>query len=264
MSPDASPLLTIVTVVRDDAPGLSLTQESLSAASSSLAPGDASKVEWVVVDGSSPPAPSPTPPGISTVCLSQPPQGIFEAMNAGLEAAQGRWIYFLNAGDTLANPHVLGRLLEVLGGIQGGWGFGGVRFRDPRGKVLREPRWDYAEHKGRLFAQGRFPPHQGTVVETALLRQVGGFDTRFRVASDYHTALRLSRLHDPVIWSWEIAEFHQGGTSSRRWAIAQREMRRARHEVFHPKGVARIREAWDSGRLRVTEFAARSAANMRG
>ena len=40
--------------------------------------------------------------------LSEPDNGLYDAMNKGLEMARGRYVIFLNAGDTFHTPEVLG------------------------------------------------------------------------------------------------------------------------------------------------------------
>lgn len=256
---DVSPvLLSVVTVVRNDPAGLASTEESLRRAlQTDSSPGD--RIEWIVVDGSdSSPVPRPSLQGISTSFVMEPPTGIFEAMNRGLCEASGEWIYFLNAGDALADDRALSRLLEALGGTQRSWGFARVGFFDPQGRAIREPDWDYARHRKAQFARGRFPPHQGTVVRTEVLRKAGGFDTRFRIAADYHAALRLSSISEPEIWPWALAHFTQGGTSSTHWRQALREMHKARREVLSPRGWSAVVEHKDT----ITQFMSSAAAHV--
>ena len=263
MTATSRPTLTIVTVVRDDEIGLERTRASLAANLAELTPEDLTELQWVVVDSSDPPLSTPDLHVIAQSHLWQPPHGIYEAMNTGLQEANGSWVYFLNAGDTLAGTTALGTLLAALHSTSAPWGFARVVFRSTQGQLLQEPLWDYQRHRDCFFASGRFPPHQGTVVSTDLLRSIGGFDVTYRVVADYHAAIRLSAIADPEIWNWPLAEFEQGGSSSTNWRQAHREMHRARSEVFEPTGLRAVGETWRSSITRWRHAASRALASIR-
>lgn len=236
------PWLSVVTVVKDDLDGFT---RSLA----SLREQDVDGVEWVVIDGSSDAGAIPgalSQEGApSAVYRHEAPRGIYPAMNAALELASGDVAYFLNAGDTLADPTVLARVREHLGG-SAVWGFGPVEIEEASGSVVVTPRWDYRAEKRAGFSRGLFPPHQGTFVRASVLRRIGGFDASYRIAADYACALRLSLLADPVELPFVIARFREGGTSTLRWQESFREFHRARREILRPSGAAALRESWES------------------
>jgi glycosyltransferase involved in cell wall biosynthesis len=235
------PWLTVVTVVKDDSRGFQRTALSIQAQA-------VEAFEWIIVDGSSDqltvPALLRSVP-VTSRYLHQPPKGIYEAMNLGLELASGRYVYFLNGGDCL---HTAAALRAVQSGLtsQPAWLYGQVAFVDPRGQSRVPVAFDYVRERQRLFAHGRFPPHQGTVIDTAVLREQGGFDTTYRVAADYALLLKMSQIADPVELDTVIADFFVGGLSTTSWTRSLADFHRARREVLQPSGAVAAREIVDT------------------
>jgi len=236
-----APLLSIVTVVKDDEAGLHRTRASID----SSRPAATETIEWLIVDSSS------NREAVSRVLAGTkivpryywvPPTGVYPAMNSGLKEATGTYVLFLNAGDELNSQDVLTSLLDQLRTHSPTWLYGQVAFIDPHGTKVTPPPFDYQRERDALFARGRFPPHQGTIASRELLLSLGGFDTNLRVAADYALALRLSQISDPLELDTTIADFHIGGLSTSEWRLSVHEFHRARLEVFAPKGLARVRE----------------------
>lgn len=50
-------------------------------------------------------------PHIGTL-ISEPDKGIYDAMNKGIKASKGEWLYFLNAGDSFFDDNVLADLFN--------------------------------------------------------------------------------------------------------------------------------------------------------
>ena len=238
----ARPWLSIVTVVRDDAAGFARTLASLRRQ-------DLANVHFVVVDSSREHDEIPdalSRAGVTADVVWTEPRGIYPAMNTGLQRATGDWVYFLNAGDTLHDHGVLHRLRGRAGATPKGWIFGPVELTAPGRRPVVTPPWDYQGERRANFARGLFPPHQGTIVRTALLRSVGGFDTSYAIAADYAAFLRLSLAGDPEVLDFVIASFAEGGASTLRWQQSFREFHRARRSILQPTGAAALRERADT------------------
>ena len=98
--------LSIVTVNRDNAAGLTQTFDSVRAQTFR-------DFEHIVVDGGS------TDGSLEVIkarsdglafWVSEPDAGIYAAMNKGLRQAKGEYVYFLDSGDWLGAPDVLERI----------------------------------------------------------------------------------------------------------------------------------------------------------
>ena len=229
--------LTIVSAVRDDLEGLRRTFTSLRTQ-------DLDGVEVLVIDSSSDRGSVAEVCGDIATIEWVDPQGVYAAMNTGLQHASGNFVQFLNAGDCLHDDSVLMRVrASVSSDAQ--WMFGPVEIVGEDGKRTVTPAWDYSVEKQHMFARGLFPQHQGTFARREFLQNMGGFNTAFRIAADYEMVLRMSQVSDPLELDFVIADFYEGGLSSERWQESFREFHRARIETVHPKGAARLTEQWD-------------------
>jgi len=99
----STPLISIITVVRNDAQGLARTLASATTQ-------DHSDREIIVIDGGS------TDNTLEILTqytsnveqwISEPDEGTYHAMNKGIALATGQWLIFMNAGDEFASPTAL-------------------------------------------------------------------------------------------------------------------------------------------------------------
>jgi len=106
-------LLSIITVTKNDLPGLMATYESLVSQDCSL-----DCLEWIVIDAESSDGSveflKGLHPGFDFTYISEGDSGIFDAMNKGVDKAMGQYLLFLNAGDLLFNESVLTNVLPYL------------------------------------------------------------------------------------------------------------------------------------------------------
>lgn len=123
--------------------------------------------------------------------VSEPDPGLYHAMNKGIALATGDYLGFLNADDIYADAEVLARVAHVLqaGNCDAAYGdLVYVRQDDP---IVVVRYWRSGPYAAGRVERGWMPAHPTFFVRTALLRKLGGFDTRYRFQADYELMVRL-------------------------------------------------------------------------
>ena len=172
------PKVSVVTACFNALDGLTETIESVAAQ-------NLADVEHVIVDGGSNDGTVEYLDSLGTGVswISEPDDGIGDAMNKGLLLARGEWIIVLHAGDVfvdtqsleLVNPSFTDKAHIVTCGILFGSGsnFRKLHFPNPRRRLL---------FKAIL--------HQGTICRREVFESIGGFDQSYSIAMDYEFFLR--------------------------------------------------------------------------
>jgi putative colanic acid biosynthesis glycosyltransferase len=158
--------------------------------------------------------------------ISEPDNGVYDAMNKGIKAARGEWLLFLGADDRLAHPDVLRdtttRLPTSAAGVLGGE----ATFADGRSYPMREPFRPLRRN---------FLHHQAAYYHRSLFHEYGAFDASLSVMGDYDLNLRLWRQHVAFLAvPIRIAVCGTGGLSDRGSWRGYREEIQVRHRHFPP------------------------------
>jgi glycosyltransferase involved in cell wall biosynthesis len=146
-----------------------------------------------------------------TFVTSEPDTGIYNAMNKGLAAAQGRYIAFLNADDWY-EPDTLATAKQLLTETRADNLAGATRVHNLDGtSTIRPPR---PELTHQTYPRALPTVHQSWFARTDLLRQAGGFNEHYNIAADYDLYLRI-QTHHPT-WTFTtkpLSNFTLGGAS---------------------------------------------------
>lgn len=120
--------------------------------------------------------------------LSEPDQGIGDAMNKGLKLARGEWLLFLHADDHLRAPDVLAQCWRILEQSQADVVGFPIEFGQPGRSRRLQPRGGttWLNLKTGLL-------HQATFIRRSLFERIGPYDLRYRIAMDYEFFLRAWR-----------------------------------------------------------------------
>jgi len=123
--------------------------------------------------------------------VSEPDEGIYDAMNKGFALATGELVGCLNSDDDFASPDVLAKLASLASSQEADAVYGDLICIDPaRGdKVVRY--WSAGNYSPAKVRRGWMPPHPTLYVRRHIIERIGAFDASFRIAGDYEFMLRL-------------------------------------------------------------------------
>ena len=225
--------LSIITVNRNNAKGLRATYRSIKAQTFA-------DYEWLVVDGAS-------TDGSKDFLLehqaetawwcSEPDGGIYNAMNKGILHATGKYLLFLNSGDTLFEPTTLEKVFGTTPDadvVYGDW-----REIQP----MRLPKTCHSpSHVSYHYFATRPLCHQTAFIRTSLLKQ-SPYDEAYRICADWAKWVELSRKgcsfrHVPIT----VSNYMRNGISYRAKTQLQEEHRRILY-TFYDKDEADVIEA---------------------
>lgn len=201
------PKISIVTVVFNAGKTIEQTIES-------VVNQTYKNIEYIIIDGGS------TDGTIDIVkkyedriayWVSEPDNGIYDAMNKGIDMATGEWIYFIGADDCLFD-------YDTLNGVS--------KFMSFEDDILCG--CVYLIEKERTFIQllqggdlskeevysGRMSPHQGMFVRSKLMK-ANFFDIRYKIGADFNFFIKMNLENRNIKYIKNvIAFFSNEGISS--------------------------------------------------
>ena len=223
------PKVSVITVVKDDPSGLRATYESLIGQTFN---------DWEMLIVALP-LPDETF-AIATKLQSsdsrihlhkQVSTGIYGAMNEGISGANGEFIWFMNAGDTFASNTVLTHAVEECSNNPVGVLIGGYKILDAAANQI----FSYPEAKvtaiGFAFNR-RGGCHQAMIFRTQVLKDIGGFNTAYALASDFDLVLKVIKKADARRVSEKYAAIEPGGRADQGIFLVHKEKHLIRLELL--------------------------------
>ena len=124
-------------------------------------------------------------------CVSEPDRGIYDAMNKGVDLAEGEFVGFLNADDVYTNPTVISEVAAVAEADRADGVYGDLMYigRQDAQRIVRY--WRAGHYRPKAFYSGWVPPHPTFFCRTELYHEYGGFDPEYRIAGDFELMLRF-------------------------------------------------------------------------
>jgi glycosyltransferase involved in cell wall biosynthesis len=166
----------------------------ISSAIESIINQDYAEIEYIIIDGAS------TDGTIDIVksygsriakFISEPDNGIYDAMNKGLRLATGNIIGILNSDDLYVDNSVISLVVDQFEKCKCDALYADLYYvkQEQINNIVRK--W-----KTRVFSPGSFrtgwhPPHPGFFVRKEIYDRYGIFDLEFKLAADFELMLRF-------------------------------------------------------------------------
>jgi glycosyltransferase involved in cell wall biosynthesis len=215
------PKLSIITINYNNSAGLKKTITSVLSQSFN-------NYEYIIIDGGST---DDSPALIKEIDHrlsywdSEKDNGVYDAMNKGINNAVGDYIMILNSGDYLIHENVLLDFDKQAAYNNAAIYFGNIRLEDTAG-VTKEHTYpsvltlDFWEHYT--------INHQACFLKTSLFKELGLYDTSYKLAADYAFFIKCfvaGKNFEHI--NKELVNYNLAGTSSVNVLQYQQERQRA-------------------------------------
>jgi len=200
--------ISVITVNYNDKNGLTQTIESLFRQTWQ-------DFEYIVIDGGSKDGSKEVIERYNekiTHWVSEPDKGIYNAMNKGIRAATGDYLFFLNAGDYLYEDTTLEKVQKQIDGTKDYY-YGNVIFKEPE----KETTINYPDKLSFHFFTYNCVCHQTSFLRRTLFDDYFYYNEDLKIVSDWEFLIyticqkNISYQHLDVIVSY----YDFGGISSR-------------------------------------------------
>ena len=186
------PKISIITVAFNSAKTIKGTIESIISQ-------DYNNIEYLIIDGGSTDGTMDIVKSYSEhvkYYVSEPDNGIYDAMNKGIKAATGDVIGILNSDDFYPNSFVLSNVAKLFQKYSCDAVYGDLVYvkANDINKIKRY--WQAGEYSTSKIKNGWMLPHPTFFVKKKIYIRYGLYDTDLKSAADYEMILKLLYKHN--------------------------------------------------------------------
>lgn len=149
--------------------------------------------------------------------ISEPDQGIYDALNKGVAAAEGDVIGLMHSDDFFAHRDVLANVSNCFAQTGADAVYGDLDYVSAHDTDNIIRRWKSGAYDRRKLGRGWMPPHPALFVRRDVFASHGNYDTSYSIGSDYDAMLRwlwtgkISAAYLPEV----LVKMRVGGESNR-------------------------------------------------
>ena len=161
--------------------------------------------------------------------VSEPDRGIYDAMNKGIDAATGDYVYFLGADDALLDAMTINLVVEFIRKDM----YELYCFSVYMVNALNKEKIIIPERKSPKSKYPGMPSHQGMFAKTSIIKEKK-FDLKYKIVADYKFFLECYRANDIHInySAFPVAYFSVEGLSGSNEKNMADETRRLFYEIY--------------------------------
>ena len=120
-------------------------------------------------------------------------RGLYDAMNKGIERADGEVIGILNSDDFYTSNDVLLNVVKALEGVDAV--YGDIHYVSPHNIKKNIRTYSGRDFKPWKMRLGFMPPHPSFYCRRKIYSKFGGFDLNYPNAADFENLLRFIYIH---------------------------------------------------------------------
>lgn len=139
--------------------------------------------------------------------VSEPDRGIYDAMNKGIDFANGNFIIFLNAGDVFYSDIVLYTIYKNISNYDNIY-FGTAQY------VFKDIKWFVPNNNNVVNKKGFMPSHQ-SILFPKKFYQHNKYSLNYKIAADREYFLRAKKSFNLEYIDTIFVKFELGGISNR-------------------------------------------------
>lgn len=180
-----NPQFSIITVTLNNLFGLRRTYDSITSQSFE-------NYEWIVIDGNSTDGTQEFLKQKSSNYISENDNGIYDAMNKGINRATGNYLIFMNSGDYFTDEKILGFINQKIIELKPDFIYG-----DSLELIDETLHYKKSRHHTKIH-QGMFTHHQSMIYASHLLERLR-YNTDYTIAADYDLTLKIIETTNDVL-----------------------------------------------------------------
>lgn len=127
--------------------------------------------------------------------ISEPDNGIYEAMNKGIKSSTGDIIATLNSDDVYADQTIVGQIVEFMQSNSLDAVYGDLVYIDQNNADRVTRFWKAGKYKKGAFSYGWVLPHPTFFCRKNIFERFGYFNDKLQVAADFELLLRFVEKH---------------------------------------------------------------------